>query len=46
MNKANLLCISDGAAAFLVPTLTWLSSMDIVHVDDEDWSLEHKEKRT
>ena len=44
MNKANLLCISDGAAAFLVPTLTWLSSMDIVHVDDEDWSLEDVER--
>lgn len=43
MNKANLLCIGDGAAAFLVPILTWLSSMDIVHVDDEDWSLEEVE---
>ena len=43
MNKGNLLCISDGAAAFLVPILTWLSSMDIVHVDDEDWSLEEVE---
>ena len=44
MNKANLLCVSDGAAAFLVPILTWLSSMDIVHVDDEDWSLEEVER--
>lgn len=43
-NKANLLCVSDGAAAFLVPILTWLSSMDIVHVDDEDWSLEEVER--
>ena len=44
MNKANLLCVSDGAAAFPVPILTWLSSMDIVHVDDEDWSLEEVER--
>ncbi len=43
-NKANLLCVSDGAAAFLVPILTWLSGMDIVHVDDEDWSLEDVER--
>jgi len=44
MNKANLLCVGDDAAAFLAPTLTWLSGMDIVHLDDEDWSLEEVER--
>ena len=42
-DKSPLICVGDGATAFLVPILTWLSSMDIVHVDDEDWSLEEIE---
>lgn len=43
-DKAPLICVGDGATAFLVPILTWLSGMDIVHVDDEDWSLEDVER--
>ena len=43
-DKANLLCIGDSNAAFIVPILTWLSGMNVVHLDDEDWSLEEVER--
>lgn len=44
-DKTTLLCIGDGATAFLVPLLTWLSSMDIVHVEDEAWTPDEVEEK-
>lgn len=44
-NKAPLICVGDGATAFLVPLLTWLSSMDIVHVEDEAWTPDEVEEK-
>lgn len=33
-----MLAISDGPAAFLIPTLTYLSGMNITYMEDEDWT--------
>jgi hypothetical protein len=43
--KANLICIGDGVTSFLVPLLTWLSSMDIVYVEDEAWTPDEVEEK-
>lgn len=44
-DKAGLLCIGDGITSFLVPLLTWLSSMDIVYVEDEAWTPDEVEEK-
>ena len=44
-DKAGLLCIGDGVTSFLVPLLTWLSSMDIVYVEDEAWTPDEVEEK-
>lgn len=43
--KANLICIGDGVTSFLVPLLTWLSSTDIVYVEDEAWTPDEVEEK-
>jgi hypothetical protein len=44
-DKAPLICVGDGATVFLVPLLTWLSSMDIVYVEDEAWTPDEVEEK-
>jgi hypothetical protein len=44
-NRAPLICVGDGATAFLVPLLTWLSSMEILYVKDEAWTPDEVEEK-